>query len=167
MTDVIDIDPSTTDVNDPLSPEGFTGPTIEVKVVHQVEHTHQKPTKFVMLEVWTQNRLYSIDGDMKCIEVMDLATQKADPNHSLLGARLLGGQHVDESRTFLSHPYPRPGTEAVFEQPRPSDGIILSHSSTVTRVVLRLRQLTILKGSEETSWGVIANGPQAPAGGGQ
>lgn len=131
-------------------------PAVEVELLHEVRRPPTVDRPWAMLEVWTQNRVYSVDVNMRCIEVVDIATQKPLTDHGLLGARLLGGQHVEEGNTFLSHPFPRPGTEAVFEQPRPADGVLFSHSSTVTRVVLRLRQLTILTGGEQQSWDQIA-----------
>jgi hypothetical protein len=133
-------------------------PAIEIELVHEVRRPPSVDRPWAMLEVWTQNTVYSIGLDMRCIEVTDIATQKPNLEHGLLGARLLGGQHDEDGQTFLSHPYPRPGTEAVFEQPRPADGVIFSHSSTVTRVVLRLRQLTIVTGGAHQSWDQIAGG---------
>lgn len=132
-------------------------PAVEVELVHEVRRPPTVERAWAMLEVWTQNRVYMIDTNFRCIEVVDIATQKPDPTHGLLGARLLGGQHHENNETFLSHPFPRPGTEAVFEQPRPSEGVMFSHSSTVTRCVLRLRQLTILTGGEKQSWDQIAS----------
>lgn len=131
-------------------------PAVEIELVHEVRRPPSLERDWAMLEVWTRNRVYRIDTNFRCIEVVDIATQKPDANHGLLGARLLGGQHVQDNETFLSHPFPRPGTEAVFEQPRPADGVLFSHSSTVTRCVLRLRQLTILSGGENQSWDRIA-----------
>lgn len=156
-----------TPMSEPKSPES-TGPVsvhdrfgnlpaVEVELIHEVRRPPTVERPWAMLEVWTQNRVYAIDTSMRCIEVTDIASQKAIPDHGLIGARLLGGQHVEESNTFLSHPFPRPGTEAVFEQSRPADGVMFSHSSTVTRVVLRLRQLTILTGGENQSWDQIAS----------
>lgn len=92
---------------------------------------------------------------MRCIEVIDIASDHPIGDHGLLGARLLGGQHNDETTTYLSHPLPRPGSEAVFEQRRKAD-VMFSHSSTVTRVVLRLRQVSIVTGGEQTGWHEIA-----------
>lgn len=132
-------------------------PALDVELVHEVRRPPAVDRPWAMLEVWTQNRVYAVDINMKCIEVVDIATQKPLPDHGLLGARLLGGQHVEDGNTFLSHPFPRPGTEAVFEQSRPSDAAMFSHSSTVTRVVLRLRQLTIVNGGEKQSWDQIAS----------
>lgn len=132
-------------------------PALDVELVHEVRKPPSVDRPWAMLEVWTQNRIYAVDVNMRCIEVVDIATQKPIVDHGLLGARLLGGQHVEDGNTFLSHPFPRPGTEAVFEQSRPSAATMFSHSSTVTRVVLRLRQLTIVNGGEEQSWDQIAS----------
>ena len=91
-------------------------PAVEVELVHEVRRPPTVDRPWAMLEVWTQNRVYAIDVNMRCLEVVDITTQKPDPKHGLIGARLLGGQHVEEDHTFLSHPFPRPGTEAVFQQ---------------------------------------------------
>lgn len=131
-------------------------PALEVDLVFE-EQRPASDRPWAMLEVWTQNRVYAIDVAMRCIEVVEIATQKPVDNHGLIGARLLGGRLVDGENTFLSHPFPRPGTEAVFEQERPSDTSIFSSSSTVTRVVLRLQQLTIGTAKEEDSWGEIVS----------
>lgn len=130
-------------------------PAVEVELIDEVRRPPTLDRPFSMVEVWTQNRVYHIDVNMRCIEVIDIATQKPDPAHGLIGARLLGGQHDEDSTTYLSHPFPRPGTEAVFEQSRKND-VLFSHSSTVTRVVLRLRQLTIMTGGEQVTWDQIA-----------
>jgi hypothetical protein len=130
-------------------------PAIEVELIHEVRRPPSVDRPWTMAEVWTQNRVYHIDVNMRCIEVTDIGTQKAVTDHGLLGARLLGGQHNDEKMTYLSHPFPRPGTEAVFEQSLKND-VMFSHSSTVTRVVLRLRQLSIMTGGERVTWDQIA-----------
>lgn len=130
-------------------------PAVEVELVHEVRRPPTVERPWTMVEIWTQNRVYHVDVDMRCIEVTDIATQKAVADHGLLGARLLGGQHNDERMTYLSHPFPRPGTEAVFEQSRKND-VMFSHSSTVTRVVLRLRQVSIMTGGERMTWDQIA-----------
>ena len=107
-----------------------------------------------MLEIWTQNRVYGIDSTMRCVDVIDQGTQRPVPNHGLLGARLVGGQHQEGEKVHLSHPFPRPGTEAVFEQ---AAGKLssFSHSSTVTRVILRLRMITIGPGGQVPTWDEI------------
>ena len=131
-------------------------PAIEIELVNEMRRPPTVDKPWTMAEIWTQNRVYHVDVDMKCIEVVDIGTQKPIADHGLLGARLLGGQHDEENMTYLSHPFPRPGTDAVFEQRRKKD-MILSHSSTVTRVVLRLRQLSIVTGGDERmTWDEIA-----------
>ena len=130
-------------------------PAIEIELVNEVRRPPTVERPWTMAEIWTQNRVYHVDVNMRCIEVTDIATSKPVPDHGLLGARLLGGQHNDEKNTYLSHPFPRPGTEAVFEQSRKND-VMFSHSSTVTRVVLRLRQISIVTGGERMTWDKIA-----------
>ena len=142
-------------------------PAIEIELVNEVRRPPTVERQWTMAEIWTQNRVYHVDVNMRCIEVTDIATSKPVPDHGLLGARLLGGQHNDEKNTYLSHPFPRPGTEAVFEQSRllnsrkparasGKDDVMFSHSSTVTRVVLRLRQISIVTGGERMTWDKIA-----------
>ena len=130
-------------------------PAIEIELVHEVRRPPTVDRPWAMAEVWTQNRVYHIDTNMVCIEVTEIGTNKPVTDHGLIGARLLGGQHNDAQNTYLSHPFPRPGTEAVFEQSRKND-VMFSHSSTVTRVVLRLRQISIVNGGERFTWDQIA-----------
>ncbi|MCZ7678508.1 MAG: hypothetical protein M5U28_06935 [Sandaracinaceae bacterium] len=51
----------------------------------------------------------------------------------------------------LSHPFPRPGSEAVFEQSKGRQ-VRFSQTSTVTRVVLRLRVLTVASDNILPTW---------------
>jgi hypothetical protein len=131
-------------------------PAIEIELVNEIRRPPAVEKPWAMVEVWTQNRIYRIDVNMVCIDVVEIGSNASVHDHGLIGARLLGGQHVEEGTTFLSHPFPRPGTEAVFEQPRPAGGVMFSHSSTVTRVVMRLRQLSIVTGGAEPTWDQIA-----------
>lgn len=130
-------------------------PAVEIELCDEVRDKPQAEGRWTMVEVWTQNRLYKLDVNLRCIEVVDRHSERPDPEHGLLGARLLGGQHTEETRTVLTHPFPRPGTEAVFEQTRGGD-VAFSHSSTVTRVVLRLRSLDIRTEHESAAWDQIA-----------
>lgn len=130
-------------------------PAVEVELVHELRSPPYIEKPWHMLEIWTQNRIYAVDANMRCIEVIDQASQKSDGEHGLLGARLVGGQHRDGDRMHLSHPFPRPGTEAVFEQPAKGKATKFSQSSTVTRVVLRLRHVTIGSGVEVPTWDQI------------
>jgi len=141
----------------PGVPDKFANlPAIEIELVNEIRRPPSVETTWAMVEVWTQNRIYRVDVNMVCIDVVEIGSNASDREHGLLGARLLGGQHTEQGATFLSHPFPRPGTEAVFEQSRPGGGVMFSHSSTVTRVVLRLRQLSIMTGGAEPTWDQIA-----------
>jgi hypothetical protein len=131
-------------------------PAVEIELVHEHRVGATVDRGWRMLEVWTQNTVYGIDSNMRCIEVLDPKTRKTLGDHVLIGARLVGGQHIENDRvSHLSHPFPRPGTEAVFEQTSKADAIF-SHTSPVTRVVLRLRHLTIDAGTKAPSWDEIA-----------
>lgn len=131
-------------------------PAVEVELVHEVRVPPYVDHPWRMLEIWTQNRIYAIDATMHCIDVIDQATRESLPSHGLIGAKLVGGQHRDGDLMNLSHPFPRPGTEAVFEQMPTKTEASFSTSSTVTRVVLRLRHVTIGKGVEVPTWDEIA-----------
>ena len=132
-----------------------TARVLEIELVNEMRTPPTVNKAFTMAEIHTQNRVYHVDVNMRCIEVVDIATDRPLGDHGLLGARLLGGQHNDDTTTYLSHPLPRPGSEAVFEQRRKAD-VVFSHSSTVTRVVLRLRQVSIVTGGEQRGWHEIA-----------
>ena len=89
-------------------------------------------------EIWTRNRVYGLDGMYRCIAVFDRATGKLESDHPFCGARLVGGQVRLGDTSEVWQPLPIPGAEAVFEQTRGAR-TLLSHTSTVERVVLRLR----------------------------
>ncbi len=107
------------------------------------------------VEVWTQNRIYMTDSTMACVEVTDRASRKSVPDHPFLGRRLVGGQHQSRGVMELSHPFPRPGTEAVFEAGTSRHGGF-SRTSTVTRVVLRLHVVTVSPSSVVPTWAEIS-----------
>jgi hypothetical protein len=71
-----------------------------------------------------------------------------------VGRRLAGGQTVQGDTIQLSYPYPRPGTEAVFEDPRQPHGGF-AQTSTVTRVVLRLHMITVTPQAVTPTWAEI------------
>jgi hypothetical protein len=62
----------------------------------------------------------------------------------------------------LSHPFPRPGSEAVFEQSKGRQ-VRFSQTSTVTRVVLRLRVLTVASDNLLPTWEEITGRHEVPA----
>lgn len=125
-------------------------PFVEVDLVYQTGSAAAAQEHWRALEIWTRNRIYGVDWNMICIEVIDRETGKNDPNHALLGAHLAGGQIREDGRVELSYPCPRPGCEAVFQPPNRKGGF--AQTSTVLRVVLRLRVLTVVPENTSTAW---------------
>ncbi len=101
------------------------------------------------LEVWTQNRLYLVDSNFVCAEVIDRRTGLPDPKHSVLGTRLAGGQRRYGKTMHQAKPFPVPGTEAVFERTAANGRRVpASVTSKVERVVLHIRVTTVVLQSE-------------------
>lgn len=122
--------------------EAANRPPIEIELVHERGSASIVDKSWVALEVWTRNRVYMLDGSLKCIEVFDRAKRQAEPQHPMLGARLVGGQAREGASMQVSHPYPRVGSEAVFEHTG-GKRLRFSQTSKVLRVVLRLRVLSV------------------------
>ena len=126
-------------------------PFVEVEFVYEDGSAGVSSQKWRSLELWTRNRIYAVDWSMKCIEVIDRESGKPDPSHSLLGTYLTGGQKKSPNGELeLTYPCPRPGTEAVFEN-RARKGAF-AQTSTVERVVLRLRILTVKPERAAPAW---------------
>src|SRR5690606_24999295 len=117
--------------------------------------------EWTFVEVWTRNTIYALDSRLVCIAVIDQQSRRSHLDHALLGARLVGGQQRDSESMELSHPFPRPGSEAVFEQSKGRQ-VRFSQTSTVTRVVLRLRVLTVARDNLLPTWEEIT-GHASPA----
>jgi hypothetical protein len=116
-------------------------PMLEVEAIYQQGPVPQdEPLR--ILEVWTRNRIYKMSPAMLCVEVVDRATGAVDRGSEFLGQRLVGGQLRDGAAIELSHPFPRPGAEAVFERAAGASGA-LSRTSIVSRVVLRLHVVKV------------------------
>ncbi|MCS6797611.1 MAG: hypothetical protein NZ898_03615 [Myxococcota bacterium] len=147
-----------------LSPRRARGkPMLEVEVVHSHGPSPSLETPWKVFEIWTQNHVYVLDPQMTCVEVLDRTTRRVVRRHPMLGLRLVGGQHRSGDRIEISYPFPRPGSEAVFENPRGRRGNF-SQTSPVARVVLRLHVATVAPSSLVPSWEEIssafeANGP--------
>lgn len=137
-------------------------PAIDVELVVERKTTPYVDRPWAALEIWTQNRIYSVDSSMTCLEVVDKATGKAEQRHPLVGAHLVGGQHEEGDTMELSHPFPRVGSEAVFEQRAGQKAARFSHTSEVERVVLRLRVLTVAPDHVISSWQDITESFRAP-----
>ena len=128
-------------------------PLVEIEVIHQHGPAPHADRPYRTLEVYTQNRVYTMDPWMTCVGVRD-RTGDAHAEHAFLGCRLVGGQHREGERIELSYPFPRPGTEAVFERPEGKPGTF-ARTSTVTRVVLRLHVVTVAPRSVAPTWSEI------------
>ncbi|MCA9576140.1 MAG: hypothetical protein KC668_11920 [Myxococcales bacterium] len=133
-------------------------PVVEIEVIHQHGPAPNTDRPFQTLEVWTQNTIYVMDPTMQCVGVRDRATQQTQAAHPFIGRRLVGGQTRNGETIQLSYPYPRPGTEAVFEEGKQRVGGGFggfAQTSTVTRVVLRLHMVTVTPAALTPTWAEI------------
>ncbi len=129
-------------------------PFVEVELVYQTGRAGMIGSdRWQALEIWTRNRIYRCDWGGKCVQVLDRGTEKAVA-HDLLGAQLAGGQSMHDDALEISYPIPRPGNEAVFER-KERKGFITT--STVTRVVLKLRVLTVAHDQGEQTWDEVTS----------
>ncbi|MBX3251194.1 MAG: hypothetical protein KF901_28715 [Myxococcales bacterium] len=124
-------------------------PFVEVEMVYETGRQGMEVSPWRALEVWTRNRIYGCDWSMRCIEVIDRETGRPDTESTLLGARLAGGQLQQDDAFEVTHPWPRPGCEAVFEHTQRKGYVT---TSTVTRVLLRMRVLTVPHQRIEPTW---------------
>ncbi len=131
-------------------------PLVEIEVLHQHGPAPRMEQPAQTLEVWTQNRIYTMDPSNACVLVTDRKSGREDREHPFIGFRLVGGQHRDGDTFELSYPFPRPGTEAVFEHPDSRRGNF-SRTSTVTRVVLRLHVVTVAQSRVVPTWSDLTN----------
>ena len=135
-------------------------PFVEVELVYERAHPGMQQKVWPALEIWTRNRVYVCDWEMTCIEVRDRKSGRATEGHPLLRAHLAGGQKSEADHMEMTYPCPRPGTEAVFEHAAPRKGFV--NTSTVERVVLRLRVLTVPHERLEKSWEEISGSHDVP-----
>ena len=94
-------------------------------------------------EIWTGNRIYGLNRDMICIEVLNRPTNTLDAQHPLLGAKLVCGQRQYRNSVHVAYPLPVPGTTAAFLRTMPPNmpkgrSIPASVTSKVERVILRV-----------------------------
>ena len=151
--------PSLTESGELYLPPGTTAknahdrtPLVEIEVMHQHGPSPHMDRPSQVVEVWTLNRMYTMDASMICVSVTDRASGQRNVGHAFVGCRLVGGQHRDGETFELSYPYPRPGTEAVFEHPGHAR---FSRTSPVQRVVLRLHVVTVAPNRLVPTWADI------------
>lgn len=137
-------------------------PVVEIEVVHEHGPAPSTDRPWRTLEVWTRNRVYTLNSVMTCVEVTDRATRERVASHPFLGMRLVGGQHREGEVIELSYPFPRPGTEAVFEHAANHRRGSFSRTSAVNRVVLRLHIVTVSPNYVVPTWEEITGAFAAP-----
>jgi hypothetical protein len=117
-------------------------PAVDIDLIYERRTAPLPDQPWCFLEIWTRNTIYQLDASLVCIDVIDQASRRSIGHHPLRGARLVGGQSRGSDGMEISHPFPRPGSEAVFEQSAGRQ-VRFSQTSTVTRVVMRLRVLKV------------------------
>jgi len=143
------LEESTTIQSDKRPPPIEVVLTRENRVIHQAGAPVED--RYRVLEVYTRNRIYVVDSGMLCVEVIDRRTNMSEPEHSLIGARLAGGQRKYKKTLHLSRPFPVPGTEAVFvrdDRRHAPAGL----TSKVERVVLHLHIAAIALEEGSGAW---------------
>jgi hypothetical protein len=163
-----------TEVDIPLPPSGSRGatgsvdlpPAQEASPLHvEVERVAGSPSlidsEWRAVEIWTRNRIYVLNQGLVCIDVVDQATRRSTKDHPFIGGRLVGGQRRENGVNELSHPFPVPGSEAVFERHAPKRAR-LAQTSTVIRVVVRMRIITLTGENVERAWEDITGGHRVP-----
>ncbi len=108
-------------------------------------------------EIWTKNRVYSLDVALGCVEVIDLASGRSEKKHPFIGARLVGGQCRTDTGNELTFPLPTPGSEAVFQSVDAHNRVRLSVTSKVTRVILHVQRVQVGSDQKESTWDQIAS----------
>jgi hypothetical protein len=140
------------------------GTGLDVEVVDERRENVTAGATWRFLEVWTQNRIYALDLALRCFDVLDRGSLRPVPEHGLIGARLVGGQRRTDAGLELMHPFPSTGFEAVFEQEVGGKVARFSYSSTVTRVVMRLRRMAVEGAGAEAPWhDVVSSGLSGPS----
>ncbi len=126
-------------------------PAVDIDLVYEKRSAPLPDAPWTFLEIWTRNTIYALDARLHCVDVIDQASKRSLLDHPLRGARLVGGQVREGDAMELSHPFPRPGSEAVFEQAQ-GRHVRFSQTSSVTRVVMRLRVLTVTPDQLLPTW---------------
>ena len=129
---------------------------IEITLVHERGTSYAGNLPWCAIEIWTRNRVYLVDSAMICIGVVNRAAGKPESAHPILGAKLTGGQRRSEGSMQISHPYPVPGTEAVFKYMDKKRGTY-GQTSRVERMVLRVRVTTVSFNQAEPAWEQITS----------
>lgn len=125
-------------------------PILELEVHHHHGPAPDASSKGPMLCIWTVNHVYEVDAAMRCVRVVQRRDKQPKLDHPMLRARLIGGQRRHGDEFELTSPFPRPGTEAVFEDP--VNGTRFARTSTVSRVVLHFYAVTVTPNRLMPTW---------------
>ena len=106
-----------------------------------------------VIEIWTARRVYSVNAQFVCVEVIDLASGSCDHQHPFLGSRLVGGQVKRSEVEELVFPVPTPGSEAVFQKLDAKGRTRLQVTSRVKRVILHIRRVRVDLAKSAAAWG--------------
>lgn len=130
-------------------------PPIEVEYIRETDAS-VSPSAAVVLEIWTRNRIYHVDANLTCVAVVTRGTGAPEEHHTLKGTRLTGGQRRSRSTMAIEIvvPFPVPGTEAVFKHAG-KRGAQYGQTSTVERVILRVRKIVVGATGAEPAWDEI------------
>lgn len=143
----------------PASPGQATvskkAPPIEIEYIRESDPSIS-PSAAVVLEIWTRNRIYHVDANLQCVAVVNRSTGAPEEHHTLKGTRLTGGQRRSRSTMAIEIvvPFPVPGTEAVFKHTA-KRGAQYGQTSTVERVILRVRKIVVGTAGAEPAWDEI------------
>jgi hypothetical protein len=135
-------------------------PAVDIDLVYEKRSAPLPDSPWTFLEIWTRNTIYALDARLTCVDVIDQGSKRSLNDHPLRNARLVGGQMREGEAMELSHPFPRPGSEAVFEQAQ-GRHVRFSQTSTVTRVVMRLRVLTVTPDQLLPTWEEVTGSHKA------
>ncbi len=134
-------------------------PLVEIEVVH-VHGPAPRASEFNRTyELWTERHIYVLSPTLKCLDVLKTSTREPVSERAFIGARLVGGQHNTEDTVEISRPFPRPGSNAVFEIPK-GDTRFFRHTSTIERVLLRFHITTVNQTRLMPTWEDIAGHPE-------
>jgi hypothetical protein len=142
---------------EPVMSEPPSRPPVEVEVRRVSSAASVSRKAPPAYEIWTKNRVYALDGTMRCVEVIDLASGRTETKHPFVGAQLVGGQLNVDDNNELTFPLPTPGAEAVFQTVDAAGRPRLSLTSRVTRVLLHVQVVRVAEKQSDDTWDVIAS----------
>ena len=101
-----------------------------------MEINHAVQATSGVYELWTKNRVYRLDEELRCVAVETSGDGKPQGDHRCQGATLRGGHTRVSGRVKAVESLPPPGSYAIFEN---RDETVLM-TSRVLRVVKNIRR---------------------------